>query len=180
MDGGYKKVVLGQFEAALAMLNVCLVKCPDEHWDGPIAKYPFWQAAYHTLCFVDCYLSPSNEAFAELLKQRAATDGPASTLHPLGMAELEEEYPSRRFDRGELLGYVGLCRAKLKAVLGDEPGSETARSLDGPSGFGWLPFTRAELHLYNLRHVQHHAGQLGAYLRRAGVDVGGWARSGWK
>lgn len=27
---------------------------------------------------------------------------------------------------------------------------------------------RGELHLYNLRHVQHHTGQLSAYLRRIG------------
>ena len=31
---------------------------------------------------------------------------------------------------------------------------------DAPSGFHWLPFTRGEAHLYNLRHIQHHAGQL--------------------
>src|SRR5690242_9622075 len=109
MGADFKAAVRGQFEAALAMLNDCIVKCPDGQWDGLIAKYPFWMAAYHTLCFVDCYLSPTNEAFAEELTGRAARGGEGSGLHPLGLKELEEEYPSRRFERGELIQYVELC-----------------------------------------------------------------------
>lgn len=166
-------VVAGQLEAALAMLNECVRACPDGLWDTPIAKYPFWHVAYHTLCFVDCYLSISNEAFARELDGRARE---GSELHPLGLAELEEEYPSRRFERPEILAYVELCRGKLRAALA----AETRDSLAGPSGFSWLPFSRLELHLYNIRHVQHHTGQLGAALRRNAVAVGGWVKSGWR
>jgi len=156
-------IIRGQFEAALAMLNECLVKCPDEHWDGRIAKYPFWHVAYHVLCFVDCYLSSDEHAFKP------------GKFHPRGMQELEDEYPSRRFERGELLEYLGVCRRKLGETLA----VETAKSLAGPSGFGWLPFSRGELHLYNLRHVQHHTGQLGAFLRKQGVDTK-WVKVGWR
>jgi hypothetical protein len=69
---------ISQFEAALAMLNECLHKCPAEHWDSLIAKYPFWMVAYHTLCFVDCYLAPSNEAF-EFRPDCTPPDGPSWT-----------------------------------------------------------------------------------------------------
>jgi len=34
------------------------------------------------------------------------------------------------------------------------------------------------MHLYNLRHVQHHAGQLQLLLRRAGVTPPRWVRQG--
>ncbi|HYE01834.1 MAG TPA: DinB family protein, partial [Phycisphaerales bacterium] len=155
-----KHALRGQFEAALAMLEDCLIKCPAEHWDSPIARYPFWHVAYHALCFVDCYLSPSNEDFGRLLEERKsarATDRSLPDLHPLGAEELEAEHPSRRFSRDELRAYVGLCRAKLEAVLGDGPGGETWQTLLGPSGFEWLRFPRLELHIYNIRHVQHHA-----------------------
>ena len=171
-----RAAVAGQFEAALAMLNDCLKACPDEHWDGLIAKYPFWHVGYHTLCFVDAYLSRNQEAFEGLVAERVArraADPSAPDFQPRGMAELEDEHPSRRFDRAELLEYAAYCAAKVREVLReghDEP-------LGGPSGFWRLKFSRLELHLYNLRHVQHHAGALGAFLRRQGVDLR-WVGSG--
>ncbi|MBC7834937.1 MAG: DinB family protein [Phycisphaerales bacterium] len=180
-----KAVLRGQFEAALAMFNDCLVKCAPEEWDSAVAKYSFWQVAYHTLCFVDCYLSPGNDEFAKEVARRAVArtnDVSLPDLHPLGMKELEDEYPSRRFTKDELFAYVTICRQRIETVLGDGPESEGGDSLQGPSGFGWLPFSRAELHLYNIRHVQHHTGQLSAVLRRAGAGGGEprWVKSGWK
>jgi uncharacterized damage-inducible protein DinB len=58
--------------------------------------------------------------------------------------------------------------------------AETHKTLEGPSEFPWLPMSRAELHLYNIRHIQHHTGQLGAFLRRNGVDAGRWVKRGWR
>lgn len=170
MSQPYQHIVRSQFRAALAMLEGCVSACPDAHWDAVIGKYPFWQVVYHSLCFVDCYLSASNEEFTRIVNGRS---GEAFNPQPGGMAELENEHPSRRFTRDEMLMYAQMCRRKLDDVLGRE--SEAA--LDGASGFSWLPFSRAELHLYNLRHVQHHAGQLSASLRRAGVDTR-WVKAG--
>jgi hypothetical protein len=56
-----QKILTGQFEASLGMLNDCIQNYPPRHWDGRIAKYPFWHVAYHTLCFVDLYLSPDEQ-----------------------------------------------------------------------------------------------------------------------
>lgn len=162
-----RRTIFGQFQAALAMLHECIDRCPDAHWDGLIAKYPFWQVAYHTLCFVDLYLEPDEHQF------RTRPD-----IHPQGMAEFDDEHPSRRFEKPELLAYVAACRAKLTAALGDGPNAESPEVLAGPSGHARRNFPRAEMHLYNLRHVQHHAGQLSAFLRRVGVDTR-WVGKGW-
>jgi len=161
-----KTILTAQFEAALCMLNDCIEKCPEEHWDGLIAKYPFWQVAYHTLCFVDCYLTPGGNAAFK----------PRAEFHPKGMEEYDAEYPSRRFSQAELKAYMAVCREKLGSVMQ----AETRETLEGPSEFPWLPMTRAELHLYNIRHVQHHTGQLGAFLRKNGVDMGRWVKRGWR
>jgi hypothetical protein len=163
----FKQVLGGQFEAGLAMLNKCLQKCPAEHWDGVIAKYPFWQVAYHALCFVDVYLAPNDAAWAP----RTEPGG----LHPQGRMELDEEYPSRRFAKEELTEYVAICRQKVHEALA----AETGESLAGDSGFPHLRFSRAELHLYNLRHLQHHTGQLSAYLHRVGIAAD-WVKTGWR
>jgi hypothetical protein len=158
----YKKITVSQTDAALAMLNQCIERCPDQHWDGLIAKYPFWMVAYHTLCFTDLYLSPGDATFQ-----------PRKDLHPAGMAEFDDEYPSCKFSKQELLGYVEICRRKLSDALAQA----TSESLAGPTGFARRKFTRAELHLYNLRHIMHHTGQLSAFLRRVGVDTD-WASVG--
>src|SRR6478609_4596961 len=148
MSNLYQQVVLGQFEAALAMLKQCLERCPAELWESKIAGLTVRQVAYHTLFFVDYYLD-SEAAF---------------TLRDLHHAGGDEREPANSpgLDQAATLAYVTICHDKLLATLRDE----TEASLLEPAGFSWLPFSRAELHLYNLRHVQHHAGQISAHLRR--------------
>jgi hypothetical protein len=167
MIAQFRQVLAAQFYAGLCMLEDCLRKCPDEHWDGRIAKYPFWQVAYHALCYVDAYLAPHNDAW----QPRTEPGG----LHPRGRAELDDEYPSRRFERQELIGYVALCRKKVLEALA----AESPASLAGTSGFSHLPFSRAELHLYNLRHLGHHTGQLSAYVHRLDLPAL-WVKTGWR
>ncbi|MBW3595741.1 MAG: DinB family protein [Planctomycetes bacterium] len=157
-----KHILLGQMEASLAMLRECIEKCPAAHWDEKIAKYAFCQVAYHTLCFADLYLTESESLFV------------FRDLHPKGWEELNGEYPSRRFSQEELLGYANICRDKARANLA----AETAETLQGPSGFARHPISRVELHLYNIRHIQHHAGQLSASLRRIQVGTR-WVKTGW-
>jgi hypothetical protein len=160
-----KTILTEQFEAALCMLNDCVRKCPPEHWGGKIANDTFRQIAYHTLFFVDLYFSPGEAAFQ------------LRDCHKRGGDERSSTTPSTGLTKDETLDYVAICRQKTLETLA----SETAASLQGPSGFSWLPFTRGELHLYNLRHVQHHTGQLSAYLRRV-VEDGErwWIKTGWR
>jgi hypothetical protein len=154
-----------QLAASLTMLHNCIKACPADNWDSPIAKYPFWHVAYHALCFGDLYSAESDEAWVP-------SEGPEG-FHPAGKAELADEYPSRRFIQAELLRYSDyVCATAPKRLR-----AETLESLEAPSGFSWLHFNRAELHIYNARHVQHHAGQLSASLRRVEVAVP-WSKVG--
>jgi uncharacterized damage-inducible protein DinB len=164
----YKQLVISQFEAALAMLNQCIAACPPEHWEGKIANGSFRWAAYHTLFFADLYLSPTEETF----KRR--------DLHQRGGDEAGEE-AAPGLSKEDTLAYVPLVRQKLLDTLA----AETAESLAGPSGFSWRKFPRAEIHLYNIRHIQHHAGQMSAYLRRIAPELFPqrslpWIGAGWR
>lgn len=162
MHNPFSSALTGQFEASLAMLDACISACPAEHWDSPIAKYPFWLVAYHTLYCTDGYLVRSEHDWK-----------PHPTFHPGGLADIHDEYPSKRFKQDELSAYLRFCLGRARAVLADE----TPDSLAGPSGFARLPFSRAELHMYNLRHIQHHTGQLGAFLGRMKIAVA-WVKTG--
>jgi uncharacterized damage-inducible protein DinB len=158
----YKRTLTSQCDAALAMLEECVRACPASRWKGRIGKYAFWHVAYHTLYCTDLYAA-----------RREAEWKPHPRFHPGGRSDLEDEYPSRVITRPEMLAYIARCRRLLRASIR----RETARTLRGPAGFGWLAFPRAELHLYSLRHIQHHTGQLAAFLRRAGVPTR-WCKDG--
>lgn len=163
-----KTILTAQFQASLSMLNQCVRLCPPEHWEGTIANGTFRTIAYHTLFFVDCYLSPREEDFER------------RDLHHRGGDELIDGAPTIGLPKDDTVGYVEICRAKLLETMA----SETAESLAGPSGFSWLPISRGELHLYNIRHIQHHTGQMSAYLRRVDAALKDttalrWVRTGW-
>ena len=164
----YKQIVIGQFEAALAMLNQCIAACPEEHWEGKIANGTFRWVAYHTLFFVDVYLSPSEKAFQ------------LRDLHERGGNELGED-ATPGLSKQETLAYIPICRQKMLDALA----AETAETLAGPSGFPYRKFPRAELHIYNIRHIQHHTGQLSAFLRRVDTNLSNpralpWIGTGWR
>lgn len=163
-----KKILSGQFGATLSMMGQCVQVCRPEHWEGRIANDTFRQVAYHTLFFVDFYLSPSEDAFR------------LRDLHQRGGDERVGTEASPGLSKDETLAYVAICREKALETLA----SETAESLRGASGFSRLPFSRGELHVYNLRHVQHHTGALSAYLRRVDASLKDpkalpWIRTGW-
>jgi len=75
-----------------------------------------------------------------------------------------EEPTLAPYSKAELLEYHDFCCAEIAAKV-----PET--KLDSDSGFYWLPFNKFELQLYNIRHIQHHTGQLTDRLRQAS-DVG--------
>lgn len=163
-----RATLISQYEAALSMLNQCVAACPAEHWDAKIGNGPFRWVVYHTLFFTDLYLSPSNEAFE--------------------LRELHHRVGDEREDRAclglqhdEALEYVTICHEKVPIALA----GETPESLAGPSGFSWYPIPRGELHLNNIRHIQHHTGQLSAYLRKVNEELADrnalrWIGSGWR
>ena len=139
-----------QFEAAIRMLENALLACPDELWADRSKQPEFWYLVYHTLFWLDLYLSDSVEGFAP----------PA----PFTLDELDPAgpLPERVYTKDELHAYLehgrGKCRAAIEALT-DEKAQERRE-------FAWGECSVAELHLYNMRHVQHGAAQLNLILRQ--------------
>jgi hypothetical protein len=62
--------------------------------------------------------------------------------------------PGSGYRREDVLEYLAFCRNEVETRL-------VALGLEGESsGFSWLPFGKLELQLYNIRHLQHHIGEL--------------------
>jgi hypothetical protein len=162
-----KQTLIGQYEASLAMLNRCIEACPIDHWENKIGNGTFRWVAYHTLFFVDLYLSRTAESFElrDVHEHGGDERGPDACVG---------------LDKNELLSYVQICRQKALSSIAEE----SENSLAGPSGFSWYEISRGEMHLVNIRHIQHHTGQLSAYLRRNVPECKdrralGWIGAGW-
>ena len=151
--------IISQYGAALSMLRAAIEKCPDAMWNDPAdGAARFWRVAYHTLFWLDYYLSETPEGFAP----------PA----PYGLEEFDPEgqLPPRVYSKAELLEYAAYCREKARTRLTALTPEDAARVFK----FGRNAMPTEERMLYNMRHVQHHAAQLNLLLRQAGVEPPRW------
>ena len=166
----YKQLIVNQFEAAFCTLDLCLRRCPEATWGRPVAKSPFCQVMFHTLFFADYYLSLSEDAFRH---QSFHSDH-----RPWfgDYEQLQDREATSLFEKPVLDVYLGHTRQKAKLAVA----AETSDSLAARTGFPSRNCSRAELYVYNLRHVYHHAAQLVLRLRLdTDIDIP-WVDSGWR
>lgn len=166
----YRKLIANQYESVLCMLSECINRCPDENWNQPVANLQFCQTVFHALIYTDTYLGKS---FAELKEQ------PFHRTHANEFAdyeELEDRPQKLTYERAFLRTYLDHCRDKARKAVD----AETEESLKVEPGFDWLPFSRAEVHVYNIRHIHHHAAQLSLRLRLDTGDGAPWLGNGWR
>ena len=164
-----RSLITSQYEASLRTLGYCIEHCPEMLWNTPVARYPLNQAAYHTLFFTDYYLSENETHFLEQPFHAQNTD-----LFE-DYEQLRPTEPKTLYTPSQLQRYLTYCHQKAIDVVG----GESADVLAAPAQFPRKPFSRAELHVYNIRHIQHHAAQIILRLRLdTEVDVP-WFRNGW-
>jgi hypothetical protein len=154
-----KNVIKSQYYAALTMLEDAIRQCKDELWLSDACQHEFWWVAYHTLFFADCYLSPSQEAFVPWEKHVVAFEGLVASTGTRSVRAATLPSGQSPYTQTELLDYTKLIFARMSIAM------EKAE-LDAPSGFFWLPFNKLEVQLYNIRHIQHHTGQLIERIRQ--------------
>src|SRR5687768_1834289 len=143
------------------MLRNAVEACPEELWGDRGRRPEFWYVAFHTLFFLDLYLSGTLEGFRP--------------PEPFTLDELDSSgvMPERVYTKDELLDYLRHCREKCRAtVLGLT--DERAREL---CSFGWMEISFGELLLSNTRHVQHHAAQLNLLLSRETGSAPRWVKA---
>lgn len=162
------QMVWRQFGAAIDMLGDALRNCPDTLWEKSLWEdYPdqwvaagfstFWYLGYHSLFWLDLYLTGAEEGFAP----------PA----PFDLVEMDPGgVLPRIYTREELLAYLEYCRRKCQETLyalSDEQASRLCR-------FSWGELSFAELQLYSLRHVQEHGAQLRLFLGQQAGKSASW------
>lgn len=147
-----------QLGAAMDTLENAIVASPDALWGDRAGQPEYWYVTYHTLFFLDYYLSPSADGFAP--------------PEPFNLSELDPAgiFPDRVYTKDELLRYLDHGREKcrrLVASLTDETAGEIRR-------FNGRDWTVLEWLLTTMRHVQHHTAQLHLVLRQQTNSAPKW------
>lgn len=161
----YWQTVIGrQFAATIQMARAAIEVCPDSLWDDRSEGSPFWHIAYHALFYTDLYLSPDLPSFQppEFHTDRAHFL-PGDYRDYGGVVGT----PDTAFTRAQLLAYADHCLRKSDEAVR----TLTDQRVLERCGFPWYSLNVGEFFLNNLRHAQHHAGQLLLLLRRR-ADIG--------
>lgn len=161
MCNPWQTMISRQFTAALQMLRQTIEICPNALWDDRSDGSPFWHLAYHTLFYTDFYLSKDDTTFqAREYHIDKANFLPGDYKEFGGIVTT----PEKAFSKEQLLDYADHCLQKCEQVLGRVTDEQTLQRC----GFWWYELNIGEFLLNNLRHVQHHTGQLTFMLRRRG------------
>ena len=167
-----KELLAHQYEASLSMLNLAIARCPDASWNERVAKWKFCQAAFHAVFFSDVYLQPGDDVEVFMRQPFHVEHGGVFRDYE----ELEDRPQVLLYEKPFVLSYLQSVRRKAQTTIA----LESADVLAGPSGFRRRKCSRAELHVYNIRHIQHHAAQLSLRLRLdAQIDIP-WVSRAWR
>ena len=171
LDSTWSRALWRQFGAAIEMLDNAVVVCPASLWrerlwsDPPDHPQPpfgeFWCIAYHTLYWLDVYLSSVAESPAGVT--------PPSPF-PAPALDADDDPPERPYAKDDLRAYLAYTKQKCQNTIA----TLTSERAGAPYDFPWekgqgRPISTLELLLYTMRHVQEHAAQLSLFLGQHGI-----------
>ncbi len=148
------------------MLHSAIELCPEDLWFSTEYRNRFWHIAYHTVFYTHLYVQPSETDFQAWNKHVPNSN----YLGPRPWAKNEPFQIPEPYAKSDVQDYFELCLAEVEKQV------PLIRLEDG-SGFSWLPFDKFELQAYNIRHLQHHTGQLIERLRTAANIGVSWTGS---
>jgi hypothetical protein len=159
MDTMVKTVIWQQYGASIDMLEDAINACPDHLWTAVLWEDPddvaygqFWFVAYHTLLWLDLYLTGSSDDFAP----------PAPFMRGA--------LPEKPYTKDQLRAYLDQCRRKCQSTI-EGLTDEKARQV---CTFDWVEASFLEMQLYTMRHVQEHSAQLRFFLGQHDIGVHDW------
>lgn len=170
MDTTWPTALWRQFGAAIDVLEDALLTCPDALWKERLWPIPvdhsnspvfaeFWYIVYHTLFWLDLYLSGSREE---------DFTPPA----PFIWTETDPDWllPERPYTKEELHTYLVALRRRSYTTLSELTDERAQQIVVYPWTEG-KAVSFLELQLYLMRHVQDHAAQLHLFLGQRDISA---------
>jgi hypothetical protein len=147
-----------QFGASIDMLANTIASCPDDYFT---TNKRFYYLVYHTVVFLDYYLTIPHSSFSPIL---SFTIKDADQRPPESIGDM---IPDKIYSKQALIDYVNHSRDKCKTMIDGLTKDKilNARFTEGHEP-GDMDYSIVEILLYNMRHTQHHVGQLHLVLRQ--------------
>lgn len=158
-------IIASQYRAGLGMLRQVIERVPEEQWNTEGYNSPNWQIAYHVAWATKFYLGPdpeSYEPFPNAIEGAESLGGAQDWENPEVGITLEGHHT-----QAELLSFLDDIHNTLLPSI-------EALPLEQDSGFEWYPYSRLELHINSIRHIQHHTAQLIERLKLKGISGFSW------
>ena len=158
-------ILASQYRASLAMLRQAVERVPENLWNNGDYNNPNWQIAYHVIWGVKFYLGASAESYVPF---ENAIEGAESLGGAQDWENPDEGVTVERFHtQEEMLSFIDQIEGELLSAI-------EGLSLDESSGFDWYPYSRLELHINSIRHIQHHTAQIIERLKAKGITGFPW------
>jgi hypothetical protein len=152
-----------QYKASLEMLRLVLEKTPEAQWNTDEYNNPNWQIAYHILWSAKFYLAENTGKYVPFAGAIEGAESLGGTQEWENATAKVEGFHTKE----ELYVFIDELEADLQTLI-------EALPLDGPSGFDWYAYSRLELHINTIRHIQHHTAQLTERLKAKGITGFPW------
>lgn len=158
MEQKTKTIIWNQLGAAIDSLGKAIDHTPKEHWEDDTAYHQIWYMAFHTIFWLDYYLTLPTEKYAP--------------PEPFTMSEMDPAgiIPDPAYTKEQLKTYLAYCRKKTHKLIMDL--SEGQGALLCKTSKADLPLE--EMFLYVMRHTQHHTAQINLLLRQKIDSTSGW------
>lgn len=153
-----------QYHASLATLRQAIDKCPDDLWVSDDYLNPFWRIAYHSLYFLHLYIQPHVSDFCPWEHHQEGAQDMDDYPSPPEIEALftphdRPKYVDKVYTKAEVLEYADFCEQMIDDAV------DALDLLSPESGFVWYKISKIEFQFVTIRHLQHHAAQLGERLR---------------
>lgn len=144
-----------QYGAAIKMLEVSIIQCPDELWQDTTGDKIISHIVYHVLYWIDYYLSRNKEE-AQIFKP---------------FKEIKHQKDEKFiYSKQELQDYSNFVREKadnwFKVMSMDELTTDSVFDFHGSTLLSSL--------IYDLRHIMLHVGALHVRLNKVNKESMDW------
>ena len=156
-----------QLGASLDMLKVAIETATNDLWDHPDHEPRFWKICVHITYGVDFYCSvfqPNSDDYDNYELPQF--------LHKYSKTSIQEV--EEVIAQEDVLKFLEYGRKRLRKAFD----SNLHLQFRDPSGFEWLPMNKAQLLLYNMRHIMEHTAILNQILKKHGLPASTWRVTG--
>lgn len=152
-----KEILWNQFGASIDMLINVVANCPNDYFQR---NKRFYFIAFHSTIFLDYYLTlpPSDFDPKLAFTRKDPSDRPSEAIDDL--------IRNKIYSKLEIVEYLKIIRQKCKYLIETLTNERLNERFKEGNEENDMDYPILEILLYNLRHTQHHVGQLNMLIRQ--------------